>query len=172
MHDIFYFTDIHGMYDLYRAIMNYCKEQDPEAMIVFGGDACDRGPDGYKIMKELLANPQVIYLMGNHEDMFIHAAWFIMQDYQGPLDDESVFQYLLKCDTQEFYSKEVQLCLYNGGYRTIYDWMVDGMSKEFVDKIANLPLTISYENLDFCHAGGNPKTFLKISTNEYFIRSR
>lgn len=168
MHDIFYFTDIHGMYDLYRAIMNYCKEQDPEAMIVFGGDACDRGPDGYKIMKELLANPQVIYLMGNHEDMFIHAAWFIMQDYQGPLDDESVFQYLLKCDTQEFYSKEVQLCLYNGGYRTIYDWMVDGMSKEFVDKIANLPLTISYENLDFCHAGGNPKTFLKISTNEYY----
>ena len=50
MHDIFFFTDIHGMYDLYRAIMDFCNEQDPEAMIIFGGDACDRGKDGYKIM--------------------------------------------------------------------------------------------------------------------------
>ena len=28
MHDIFYFTDIHGMYDLYKAIINYCNEQE------------------------------------------------------------------------------------------------------------------------------------------------
>lgn len=168
MHDVFYFTDIHGMYDLYRAIMNYCEEQDPEAMIVFGGDACDRGPDGYKIMKELLDNPQVIYLMGNHEDMFVHAALSILNDYKEPLDDESIFQYLYTCETQNFYNSAVQLCLYNGGYRTIYDWMMDGMPRDFVERIMNLPLTISYENLDFCHAGGNPKTFLKISTNEYY----
>ena len=164
MHDIFFFTDIHGMYDLYRAIMEYCQEQDPEAMIIFGGDACDRGPNGYRIMKELLDHPKVIYLMGNHEDMFVHAACFIMQDYHGSLDNESIFQYLLKATE---YSTLIAHCVYNGGYRTLYDWMQDGMSREFVNRIINLPLTISYEGLDFCHAGGDPKVFKKISEEEY-----
>ena len=39
MHDVFYFTDVHGCYDLYRAAMNYCLEQDPECTIIYGGDA-------------------------------------------------------------------------------------------------------------------------------------
>ncbi len=82
MHDIFFFTDIHGMYDLYRAIMNYCNEQDPEAMIIFGGDACDRGRHGYKIMKELLDNPYVVYLRGNHEEMFCNAAREIKEQFE------------------------------------------------------------------------------------------
>ena len=46
MHDVFFFTDIHGMGCLYDTIMNYCLKEDPECMIIFGGDACDRGPDG------------------------------------------------------------------------------------------------------------------------------
>ena len=54
---IFYFTDIHGARPLFDEIMNYCHEQDDEAMIIFGGDAIDRGKDGYAIMKELLDNP-------------------------------------------------------------------------------------------------------------------
>ena len=70
MHDIFTFGDIHGMYDLYKAIMDYCNEQDPEATIVFLGDACDRGKDGYRIMKDLLNHSNVVYLKGNHEDMY------------------------------------------------------------------------------------------------------
>ena len=62
------FTDIHGMYDLWAQIKDYCAEDDT---IYFLGDACDRGPDGVRIMKELLAAPRVIYLKGNHEDMMI-----------------------------------------------------------------------------------------------------
>ena len=42
------------------------------------------------------------------------------------------------------------------------------MSEDFVNQIAKLPLTISYKGLDFCHAGGNPKTFLQVSTDEYY----
>ena len=44
------FTDIHGNYNLWLAIKNYCKEDDE---IFFLGDAIDRGPDGIKIMQEL-----------------------------------------------------------------------------------------------------------------------
>ena len=170
MHDIFFFTDVHGCYDLYRACMNYCIEQDPECAIIYGGDACDRGPDGYKIMKELLDNPQVLYLKGNHEDLFVHAAWFIMRDYHGELDYESTWNYLWECEKNEFASYEVQLCIYNGGFETLHSWMQDGMSSEFVDRINNLPLTFTYENIDFCHAGGRYKEFQRVSSNEYDIK--
>lgn len=167
MHDIFYFTDVHGMYDLYRAAIDYCLEQDPECSIIYGGDACDRGKDGYKIMKELLDNPRVLYLKGNHEDMFVQAAKFIKKDYKDPIERDKVRNYLYGCAISDFRAVEVQTCVYNGGMDTLTDWIIDGMSDNFVDKINKLPLTFSYENLDFCHAGGDPKIFTKISTNEY-----
>ena len=167
MHDIFYFTDIHGCYDLYHAAIDYCYEQDPECTIIFGGDACDRGKDGYKIMKELIADPQVGYLKGNHEDMFVSAAWFIQQDYTGPLNKAEIERYLYSCYIRDFYSKEVQLCVYNGGTDTLRDWMLDGMPNEFVKQIAQLPITFSYEGLDFCHAGGRYTDFVEASFAEY-----
>ena len=167
MHDIFYFTDVHGQYDLYRAAMNFCMTQDPECMVIYGGDACDRGFDGYRIMQELLDNPQVIYLKGNHEDIFVHAAWFIMRDFHSEINDTNVHNYLSMCQVIDNYSAEVQLSLYNGGFRTLYDWMMDGMSSKFVSRVAALPITFSYENLDFCHAGANYKIFKRAAKNEY-----
>lgn len=167
MHDIFYFTDVHGIYELYRAVMDYCNEQDSEATIIFGGDACDRGPDGYKIMNELLDNSYVIYLKGNHEDMFVKAARFIKQDYNEAITKENIHAYLYSLQVRDFYGFAVQDCLYNGGYSTIEAWMLDGMPEKFVDKIATLPLTFSYNNLDFCHAGSSYKIFKAVADAEY-----
>ena len=167
MHDVFFFTDVHGMYDLYRAVMKHCEQEDPEAMIVFGGDACDRGRDGYKIMKELLDNPKVVYLKGNHEDMFVHAAWFIKRDFIGEINDDNVWRYLYVNEVRDYGPPEIQNSLYNGGWNTLYDWMMDGMPMDFVERINKLPLTFSYERLDFCHAGGNYKTFAKVQECEY-----
>lgn len=62
------FTDIHGNYNLWLAIKNYCKEDD---IIYFLGDAIDRGPDGIKIMQEMFNDKRIIYILGNHEDMFL-----------------------------------------------------------------------------------------------------
>lgn len=166
MHDIFFFTDVHGCYDLYRAAMDYCNQQDDEATIIYGGDACDRGPDGYKIMKELLDNPKVIYLKGNHEDIFFHAAMTIKHDFNREVTPDNISDYLLNNEL-EFYNSPVNNHLYNGGYQTLYDWMVDGMPDEIINRINKLPLTFSYENLDFCHAGGDYKTFARVNTNEY-----
>ena len=169
MHDVFYFTDVHGCYSLFHAAMDFCMKQDPECMIIFGEDACDRGRDGYKIMKELLDNPQVVYLKGNHEDMFVHAAWFIKRDYKGKLDEDSIWEYLYHAEISDFYSTEIQNCIYNGGFHTLQDWMLDGMPMNFVDKIDHLPLTFSYEGIDFCHAGGDPKVFKRVADNEYNV---
>ena len=60
------FTDLHGMYNLWAQIRDYCK---PDDTLIFLGDACDRGNDGLKIIYELLKDPRVIYLKGNHEDI-------------------------------------------------------------------------------------------------------
>ena len=64
------FTDIHGNYNLWKQIKNFLR---PEDKVYFLGDACDRGKDGFKIMKELLFDSRVIYLKGNHEQLMIDA---------------------------------------------------------------------------------------------------
>ena len=74
---VYYFTDIHGQYNLFRQVMKFCGDNK----IIFGGDAIDRGKDGYRIMKELINNPNVVYLKGNHEDMFAQVAETINKNY-------------------------------------------------------------------------------------------
>lgn len=171
MKNVYCFTDIHGMYELYKKIMNYCKSEDPTSTIIYLGDACDRGPDGYKIMKELLDDPYVIYLKGNHEAIFVDAARAIINKYN---KNEELYEYLhsLTRERAEFLVKnflntEVMLHCSNGGLPTLIDWLVDGASEEFVNKIDELPLTFKYENLDFCHAGGHPYTFEQVYAAEY-----
>lgn len=169
MHDVFYFTDIHGCYHLFQAVMDFCMKQDPECMIIFGGDACDRGKDGYRIMKELLNNPQVLYLKGNHEDMFVHAAWELEYNYKLPLDATHIWKFLYDVAYDEIPLAGVKHSLINGGLDTLFDWMMDGMPLHFVDKIQHLPLTFSIDKLDFCHAGGDYKIFKRVADDEYNV---
>lgn len=66
MNKTYAFSDVHGIYDLWAQIRDYCDETDT---IYFLGDACDRGEDGLKIINELLNDKRVRYLKGNHEDI-------------------------------------------------------------------------------------------------------
>jgi len=166
MHDIFYFTDVHGYYPLYKAAIDYCMKKDPECTIIYGGDACDRGLDGYKIMRELLDNPQVVYMKGNHEDMFVAAARFIMNDLSKPLSYEEAENYLYSAYLRDF-AIQVQDCIYNGGSKTLAAWIADGMPNDFVTSISKLPLTFSTDTMDFCHAGSEPKVFNNVANAEY-----
>ena len=60
-------TDWHGVGDIADKILDFLK---PEDELYFLGDAIDRGPNGIYIMYKLLRDKRVIYLKGNHEDMF------------------------------------------------------------------------------------------------------
>lgn len=168
MHDVFYFTDIHGYRPLFDAIMTYCREQDDEAMIIFGGDAIDRGTDGYQIMKELLDNPKIVYLKGNHEDMFTKAAREIkaMFSFANP-EIEKIHETLNACRYFDYRYAAIQDSLGNGGLATLTDWILDGMPMDIVEQIEHLPLTFTYNNVDFCHAGGNYRAFKKVADKEY-----
>ncbi len=161
---VFYFTDVHGQLDLFHAMLNWCACQDSEYHLIYGGDAADRGEYGYQIMKELLNNPRVTYLYGNHEDLFVKAADAIIGKYA--MSDES-YAYLHRITTeqqaksliQEMFAFDVLLHLNNGGYATLRDWLMDGADEDFVEQIRNLPVTYSLDNIDFCHAGGTWNTF-------------
>ena len=174
MHDVFYFTDIHGDYDLYDSIIQWCIDTDPECSIIFGGDACDRGDYGYRIMQELLDICQVVYLKGNHEDMFVKAAREIIgfcaadDDIYNRFkskDKEFARQLCLTCDRRVL--PNLYLHLRNGGARTIQDWIVDGADEDFIEKIENLPLTFTYGNLDFCHSGYIYRVFKEVADAEH-----
>ena len=66
------FSDIHGQRELFDQVM---AEIGPDDTVYFLGDAIDRGPDGWNILKELMNDPRVIYIKGNHEDMMCNALW-------------------------------------------------------------------------------------------------
>ena len=165
MHDVFYFTDIHGQLPLFNRIMQFIQEQDKEATIIYGGDACDRGPEGYAIMNALLDNPQVIYLKGNHEDMFVRAAQTLLTYLpKGDSFDPALAFFCL----EEFYQDEtIELAIWNGGKSTLTDWILDGAPRSFVERINDLPVIYSYENYDFSHAGGHPRNFLAAQERIY-----
>ena len=145
--------------------MDYCHEQDPEATIVYCGDACDRGADGYRIMKDLLENPYVVYLKGNHEDLFVQAAREIKQMFNFENADRDKIKTILSAFDYKY--ANIQDSLNNGGMTTLMAWIKDGIPMEIVEHIEKLPLTFSTDTCDFCHAAGIYKTFKKAADAEY-----
>ena len=158
MSKIYYFTDIHGYKKLYEEVIKYCGNNQ----IIFGGDAADRGPDGYSIMKDLLARDNIIYLKGNHEQLFVNAAREFKSHFPNPQFDINRLEQILKTMfIFDYKYSAIQLLCYNGGKNTLKDWFLDGMPMDIVEKLDKLPITHSYKNLDFCHAGGTYQCFCK-----------
>ena len=164
-HKVYFFTDIHGHYALFSKIIKWCQQQDLECKIIYGGDAADRGENGYKIIKELLANPNIIYLYGNHEELLVNAADSIIGAYAS---SNEVYNFLTSCDINQasvilhdvrYKTAEVALHIYNGGESTLKDWLLDKANLDIIDKLRFLPRVYSYKNLDFCHAGSTYLTF-------------
>ena len=128
-------ADLHGRYDLWAKIKNILK---PDDTLYFLGDAIDRGEDGYKIMKEMLADPRITYILGNHEYMMYKV-----------------------CTTGMEYSPDMDIWLYNGGYSTFQSWDKDGRPIDVIADLAALPTEVYYLNKEgvtiiLNHAGRNP----------------
>ena len=65
---IYAMSDIHGQYELFRNLMEQITLGKDDILYVLG-DVVDRGPDSMKILKYMMANPNIIPIMGNHELM-------------------------------------------------------------------------------------------------------
>ena len=56
---VYAFSDLHGNGILWDKIKSFLGEDDKA---YFLGDACDRGPDGWRILKEILADERIVFL--------------------------------------------------------------------------------------------------------------
>lgn len=62
-------ADIHGCYDLYLKMLEKIGFSDGDTLY-FLGDAIDRGPDGIKVLLDMMGRKNIVPFLGNHEDMF------------------------------------------------------------------------------------------------------
>lgn len=129
-------SDLHGNKKIFDTIK---KKIGAEDTVIFLGDAIDRGPDGWSILKEMLTDERFIVLKGNHEDMMVQAA-----------------------KTGRGFNRKFNIWFSNGGSVTwnacreeINDW---------INKIAELPIIYRYTNANgykllFSHSGYGPWNF-------------
>lgn len=139
-------TDLHGMWNLWEQISEYCDETDT---IYFLGDSIDRGVDGLRIMESLLKDKRVIYLLGNHEEFFLEVAPQLIG-----LNEEEI----LVSTNDDFY-----LWLCNGGYDTMkaFTHLTREEQNWFLTEIYKLQDTDIYINkndkvIHLSHAGTDP----------------
>ncbi len=134
-------SDLHGMMDAYKAIKNLLK---PEDKVYFLGDAGDRGPQSWELIKTIYSDDQFIYMKGNHEDMLTKA----MREY---------------IDNDERVDRAYHLLASNGGGETFQDWsyLSDDIKIEWMHRLEKLPIIQEYINengfrIIMTHAGFTP----------------
>ena len=59
-------SDLHGHYDKYRAMLAKIQFKPADTLYILG-DVIDRGPDGVKILLDMMDRTNVIPILGNHE---------------------------------------------------------------------------------------------------------
>ena len=147
-------ADLHGRYDLWRKIKDFLRRDDK---VIFLGDAIDRGPDGYKLMKELLVDSQVIYLKGNHE-LLMQEALEELRDSDGVPGDK------------------FWLWHYNGCMPTYEAWQQSGGHYGIIKFLKELNLWCEYSNIYgykifLSHAGFTPP-IINIENEQDFLWNR
>lgn len=138
MANMYAISDLHGMYDIFEQVN---KILSPDDIVYFIGDATDRGPEGWKLLKAIWEHPNWIYLKGNHEDM-LYRAYREYKDY-GYLDYDHM------------------LLMQNGGNSTWEDALADPEVEKWMGIINNLPvytdiINKSGNHIHLCHSGYLP----------------
>lgn len=66
MNKLYCVSDLHGNGAIWDKIKNKLDDTDT---LYFLGDATDRGPDGWRILKDIVNDERIFYVMGNHDMM-------------------------------------------------------------------------------------------------------
>lgn len=124
-------ADLHGMLHLWRQIQEFCDKDD---IIYVLGDAADRGPDSWETLKEVLRDPRVKYVRGNHDQMMLDAT------------------------NEEEYYGDSHVWFSNGGYITYDQMMQDGNYNSCLHHLSKQPFKREYIRADgtkiyLTHAG-------------------
>lgn len=76
-------SDVHGNYERWADIRNKINLTDDDRLIVLG-DVIDRGPDGIRILQEIMGAANVTMMMGNHELMMLNSLSFTEEELNDP----------------------------------------------------------------------------------------
>lgn len=98
---IYALGDLHGRKDLYFAIKRFLDHKD---VVIFLGDANDRGPDSWSLVKMILNDPQFVYLKGNHEQLLLDG--FSLY-WSGELDQDAIAE-LADCGTLQTLTEVIE----------------------------------------------------------------
>lgn len=140
------FSDLHGQLKLYQEIKKFVKPNDELYCL---GDCGDRGPQPWETIKEVINDPQVIYLKGNHEDMLAGA----MAEY---LDHPAVRKFYAKYGTHSLQ----RLLFQNGGSDTLQGWINEGADPSWINRLDKLSIMAALQSeqyiISLSHAGYSP----------------
>ncbi len=79
MRVIFVVSDIHGSFDAYRTILGKISFKSTDTLYVLG-DVVDRGPEGIKVLQDMMGRPNVVPILGNHELMMAVSLKLLMRE--------------------------------------------------------------------------------------------
>lgn len=141
-------SDLHGNYEVWRQIKEFLQPEDRLFML---GDCIDRGEDGWKILKEVLTDYRVEYILGNHDVM------------------------LLERDRNPYNYEAADLHNYNGGWSTWEMASNDPDVHYYMGRLKDCPYTVWYKNKEdkyiyMSHSGyeGDDKYELVWNRTEFY----
>lgn len=80
-------SDIHGHYDKYKEMLEKINFSDYDTLYILG-DVLDRGPDGIKILQDMMLRSNVIPVLGNHEYMaMLSLSWMMKEVTEDTLEE-------------------------------------------------------------------------------------
>lgn len=127
---IYVMSDIHGQSRRFDSILSQINLQ-PEDTLYILGDVIDRNPDGIRILRRIMAMPNVKMLLGNHEHMMLEALY-----HPAPDDDPEWVEYYLE--------RKKSLWYRNGGDVThaYLKRIPKALRKEIFEYLDKLPVNI------------------------------
>ncbi len=140
--------DIHGQYDLFNKMLTKIDLKDTDTLYVLG-DVLDRGPHPVKTLKKLMAMPNVVCLVGNHELMALECLKFLGQE----ITEESIDK------LDDLMYRKLMNWIRNGSRTTIkeYQALSPEEREEVIEFIKDFELyrelTVKGRNYLLVHAG-------------------
>ena len=126
---IYVMSDIHGQKRRFDSVMKQINLQHEDTLYVLG-DVIDRNLDGIKLLRQIMAMPNVKMLLGNHELMMMNALY-----YPPPADEDCPGSY---------YERKQALWYRNGGQVT-HDHLKrikKTVRQEIFEHLDKLPLNV------------------------------
>ena len=148
--------DVHGRHDLLaamhgRIVEEILRDQPADWRLIYLGDYEDRGPDSRGVIEFLsricAEDDRVIALAGNHDIGFM--------DFLKSPDIDGVFINNGGAETAGSYGVRLDLAsrrAFHAGHAAL----VQAVPQDHLDFLENLPLSVTFGDFFFCHAGIRP----------------